>query len=252
MSLLRIALIVAIVTALPGAASSVSAQTTAILEGRVFDTSGGAISGAVVRVRSGAADFDASVRTDADGHYDIAAIPPAVYTVSVEAPGFSVDIVESLQIDAGRTVVYDFRLALAGRRETVLVRAETPVVERATAATNHAVTAATIRQVPLNGRHFTDLGLLGPESVAPSQAGYSSRPIRGVGVLALNIGGNREEAVAFVVNGITTNNLTFGSLIFEPPLASIEEVRVERSTYGAEYGHVSGAVVNIVTRSGSD
>ena len=79
----------------------------------------------------------------------------------------------------------------------------------------------------MNGRHFTDLGLLVPGSVASSQTGFSSRPIRGVGALAINIAGNREEAVGFLVNGVTSNNLTFGSLIFEPPLGSIQEFKVD-------------------------
>ena len=112
--------------------------------------------------------------------------------------------------------------------------------------------AETVQQIPLNGRHFIDLGLLVPGSVAPSQTGFSSRPIRGIGALAFNTAGNREEAVGFVVNGVSTNNLTFGSLIFEPPLASIQEFKVDNSAFGAEYGHVSGAIVNIVTRSGTD
>ena len=112
--------------------------------------------------------------------------------------------------------------------------------------------AQTVQQIPLNGRHFADLGLLVPGSVAPSQTGFSTTPIRGVGALAINTAGNREEAVGFLVNGVTTNNLTFGSLMFEPPLASIQEFKVDNSAFSAEYGHVSGAIVNIVTRSGTD
>ena len=129
---------------------------------------------------------------------------------------------------------------------------EMPLIDRATATVGHVVTAETVQQIPLNGRHFTDLGLLVPGSVAPSQTGFSSRPIRGVGALAFNTAGNREEAVGFLVNGVTTNNLTFGSLIFEPPLTSIQEFKVDNSAFGAEHGHVSGAIVNIVTRSGTD
>ena len=125
-----------------------------------------------------------------------------------------------------------------------------PLIDRATATVGHVVTAETVQQIPLNGRHFTDLGLLVPGSVAPSQTGFSSRPIRGVGALAFNTAGNREEAVGFVVNGVSTNNLTFGSLMFEPPLASIQEFKVDNSVFGAEHGHVSGAIVNIVTRVG--
>ena len=134
----------------------------------------------------------------------------------------------------------------------MIVRSETPLVDRASATVGHVVTAETVQQIPLNGRHFTDLGLLVPGSVAPSQTGFSSRPIRGVGALAFNTAGNREEAVGFKVNGVTTNNLTFGSLMFEPPLTSIEEFKVDNSVFSAEDGHVSGAVVNIVTRAGSD
>ena len=91
-----------------------------------------------------------------------------------------------------------------------------------------------------------------PGSVAPSQTGFSTTPIRGVGALAINTTGNREEAVGFVVNGITTNNLTFGSLSFQPSIASIQEFKVNNSAFSAEHGHVSGAIVGIVTRSGTE
>ena len=58
--------------------------------------------------------------------------------------------------------------------------------------------------------------------------------------------------MGYVVNGVTTNNLTFGSIGFPPPIASIQEFKVDNSTFSAEFGHVSGAIVNLVTRSGSD
>jgi TonB dependent receptor-like, beta-barrel len=107
-------------------------------------------------------------------------------------------------------------------------------------------------EIPLNGRHFVDLGPLVPGSVAPSQTGFSTTPIRGTGALAFNTSGNREEAVGYIINGVTTNNLTFGSIGFPPPVASIEEFKIDNSTFNAEYGHASGAIVNLITRSGSD
>jgi hypothetical protein len=228
------------------------AQTLAGLQGRVFDASGALIPNAVIRVRDESTAFELSARTDADGRYYIAAIPNGTYTVTAEATGFRTERIEALNVDVGRTLVRDFHLAVGEASETVLVRAEVPLIDRATATVGHVVTAETVRQIPLNGRHFTDLGLLVPGSVAPSQTGFSSRPIRGVGALAFNTAGNREEAVGFLVNGVTTNNLTFGSLIFEPPVTSIQEFKVDNSVFGAEQGHVSGAIVNIVTRSGTD
>jgi len=142
--------------------------------------------------------------------------------------------------------------AVGDTHETVVVRAESPLVDRASSTVGHVVTRQEIQEIPLNGRHFIDLSLLVPGSVAPSQTGFSTRPIRGVGALAVNISGNREEAVGFLVNGVSTNNLTFGSLIFEPPVGSIQEFKVDNSGLSPEHGHVSGAIANIVTRSGTD
>jgi hypothetical protein len=223
-----------------------------MLQGRVFDPSGASLPGADVNVSNDAIGFAVSVRTDSDGRYSIAAIPAGAYTVTVGAAAFRTEIVSDMILDVGRTVVRDFRLALGERSETVVVRQDVPLVERATATIGHVVTGETIEDIPLNGRHFLDLGLLVPGSVAPSQNGFSSRPIRGVGALAFNVTGNREEAVGFLINGLTTNNLTFGSLIFEPPLGSVQEFKADTSGLNPEHGHVSGAIVNIITRSGSD
>src|SRR4029450_12840247 len=67
-----------------------------------------------------------------------------------------------------------------------------------------------------------------------------------------NTASTREEAGGYIVNGVTTNNLTFGSIGFPPPVASIQEFKIDNSTFSAEYGHVSGAIVNLITRSGTD
>ena len=228
------------------------AQTLAGLQGRVFDASGALLPGAVIRVTNRSIGFDASAQADAEGRYYIPAIPNGTFAVTAEATGFRTERIDALDVDVGRTLVRDFYLAVGATTDTVVVREEVPLIDRATATIGHVVTAEAVQTIPLNGRHFMDLALLVPGSVGTSQAGFSSRPIRGVGALAFNTGGNREEAVGFMVNGVTTNNLTFGSLIFEPPLASIEELKIDNSTFSAEHGHVSGAVVNIATRAGTD
>jgi hypothetical protein len=232
--------------------SSVSAQTMAMLQGHVFDSSGAVLPGATIRVRDDSAGFDRTAITDVEGRYYLAAIPVGIYRVIVEAPGFRTEVIAELVVEVGRTLVRDFRLGVGDRAESVVVTAERPLLDRASSTLGHVVTEETVHEIPLNGLHFTDLGLLVPASVAPSQAGFSSRPIRGVGALAINTSGNREEAVAFNVNGVSSNNLTFGSLIFEPPLASVQEFKVDNSAFQAEHGHVSGAIVNIVTRSGGE
>ncbi len=233
-------------------ASTAGAQTTAALQGRVFDASGAVLSGVEIRVRNSLTGFDRAAPSDGSGRYHLDAIPPGSYEVTAASTGFRSEIIGQVIFEVGRTLVRDFRLEVGDRSETIVVTAEAPLIDRVTTNVGHVVTEQTVQDSPLNGRYLTDLALLVPGSVAPSQTGFSTTPLRGTGSLAINTAGNREEAVAFVVNGVTTNNLTFGSLMFQPPIASIQEFRVDNSAFSAEYGHVSGAIVNIVTRSGTD
>jgi Carboxypeptidase regulatory-like domain/TonB dependent receptor len=234
------------------AADPLYAQSTSTLQGRVVDLSEAVVPGATISVRSHSTGFVHFASTDAEGRYHVTAIPAGSYEVTASANGFRPEAIKELRIEVGRTLVRDFRLELGGQSETVVVQAELPLIDRVATTVGHVVAARTVQEIPLNGRHFTDLGLLVPGSVAPSGTGFSTTPLRGTGALAINTGGNREEAVAFLVNGVTTNNLTFGSLMFQPPIASVREFKVDNSAFGPEYGHVSGAVVNIVTQSGTD
>jgi hypothetical protein len=234
------------------AAGPLHAQSSAALRGHVFDASGAVIPAAFITIRSDATGFNQSVRVDDEGRYHFVAMTVGSYVVIASAAGFKSVAVEGLSLEVGRTLVHDFELPVGDTSETIVVQTTIPLVDRVTTTVGHIVTAQTVHEIPLNGRHFTDLALLVPGSVAPSQTGFSSRPIRGVGTLAFNTAGNREEAVAFQVNGVTTNNLTFGSLGFQPPIESIQEFKVDNSVFAAEHGHVSGAIVNLVTRSGTD
>jgi len=243
--------IAAHVLLLLGTAVAASAQTAGALQGRVFDASGAVLPNASVTLRNTADELVIVVSTDAEGRYQIPSVPPGSYQVTAAADGLRPEVIEALTFDVGRTLVRDFRLNIGGS-EAVIVAAELLLLDRATSTVGHVVSPQTVRGIPLNGRHFVDIGPLVPGSMAPSQTGFSTTPIRGTGALAFNTAGNREEAVGYIVNGVTTNNLTFGSIGFPPPVGSIEEFKVDNSTFKAEYGHVSGAIVNLITRSGSD
>jgi hypothetical protein len=109
-----------------------------------------------------------------------------------------------------------------------------------------------VKELPLNGRYFLDLGTLTPGSVTPPQNGFGTVPVRGTGSFAINTAGNREETVNYVINGITMNNLWFNSIAFQPSVSSVQEFKIDNSTFSAEYGQNSGAVVNIASRAGSN
>ena len=111
--------------------ASSAAQTTATLQGYVYDVSGAVVPGATVSVSNEDSGFDRSVAADPAGRYNLIGIPAGSYRVITEATGFRSETIEELIVDVGRTIVRDFRLDIGNSRETVIVRAELPLVERA-------------------------------------------------------------------------------------------------------------------------
>src|SRR5262249_29928541 len=159
------------------------------------------------------------------------------------------EIVRDLGIQVEQTAVQDFQLRIGDVSQQVIVTSNAPLVERVTTSVGQVINQQTVQEIPLNGRYFLDLGLLIPGSVTPPQNGFSAIPIRGSGSFAINTAGNREEAVNYMINGITLNNFWFNSIAFQPSISSVQEFKVDNSTLSAEYGQNSGAVGNLAVRS---
>src|SRR5262245_37000882 len=232
--------------------SPAHAQSTTTLQGRVVDPKGAVVPGVKVTARSQATGVERIARTDGDGAYQIAALPAGAYRVEVRSTGFQTQVVERLSVEIGRIVVQDFCLSVGDISQEVAVIPGGNQIERASTSVGQVIDQRTVQEIPLNGRYFLDLGLLIPGSVTPPQGAFSAAPMRGVGSLAINTAGNREETVNYMINGITLNNLTFSSISFQPPINSVREFKVDNSTFSAEYGQSSGAIVNIATRSGAN
>jgi hypothetical protein len=230
----------------------VLAQSTASIEGVVTDQQDAVVAGVEITASDPEIGVARATVTDSSGRYQIAALPVGNYLIEVRADGFKAQILERLRIEVGRTLSQDFRLEVGDVSQTVTVTSQGETIERSTVSVGHVTDREMVQDIPLNGRHFLDLGLLVPGSVTPPQGAFSSAPMRGVGALAINTAGNREETVNYMVNGITLNNLTFSSISFQPPITTIQEFKVDNSTFSAEYGQSSGAIVNIATRSGAN
>jgi len=230
----------------------VSAQSTASIEGQVFDQNGAAIPNVKIVARSPAIGVERTVLSDDAGRYLLAALPVGDYTIEVSAAGFKKQVVETLRIEVARKITQDFQLEIGDVSEQVTVSSVNDGIERSTTSVGQVGDRRAVQEMPLNGRYFLDLGLLVPGSVTPPQGAFSASPMRGLGSLAINTAGNREETVNYQVNGITLNNLTFSSISFQPSINTIQEFKADNSTFNAEYGQSSGAVVNIATRSGAN
>jgi hypothetical protein len=235
----------------PHYSASVAAQSTATVTGRVLDPNQAIVRGAKITAHNVATTIERVGETDHGGIYQIAALPVGIYRLEVQAKGFKTGILERLSLEVARVVVEDFYLEIGDVQQLVSVTSDAPLIDRATVSVGQVINQRAVQEIPLNGRYFIDLGLLIPGSVTPPQNGFLSPPTRGGGSLTLNTAGNREDTVNFQINGITLNDQVNNILNFNPPLTSVQEFKIDNSTFSAEYGRNSGAIVNVATRSGT-
>jgi carboxypeptidase family protein/TonB-dependent receptor-like protein len=216
------------------------------------DQHGAVVAGVKITASNPAISVEREAISDLNGRYQFAALPVGDYTVGASANGFKKQVIETLRIEVGRRITQDFQLEAGDISEQVIVDSTNEAIERTTTSVGHMIDRRAVQELPLNGRYFLDLNLLTPGSVTPTQTAFSTFPSRGVGALAINTAGNREEAVNFMINGITLNNMVFSSISFQPSIDTVREFKVDNSTFSAEFGQNSGGIVNIATRSGEN
>jgi hypothetical protein len=190
--------------------ASLFAQTLASVEGQVTDQSGALVANATVAVTNTATALSQTTKTDVNGNYRVPALPVGTYDVEVDASGLERQRAKSLILEVGRTTVQNFKLKVAHATQVVTVQSEAPVIEATTMTVGQVMDPKNVQQIPLNGRHFVDLGFLNPGSVTPPANGFLAQPIRGQGSLAFNTAGQREDAVNFLVNGINLADMGNG------------------------------------------
>src|SRR5215470_16960282 len=227
-------------------------QSTATLQGSVTDPKGDIVPNASITVRNEATSVERMAQSDSDGNYSIASLPVGAYTIEVQAQGFKRDLAQHVVVEVGRTIQRNFQLQVGDVSENITVTADNPVIESTTTSVGTVINQRTVQEIPLNGRHFVDLGLLIPGSVTPPQNGFLTAPLRGQGSFGLNTAGGREDTVNFMINGINLNDMVQNQITFQPSINTVQEFKADNSTFSAEYGRNSGAIVNIATRSGEN
>lgn len=233
------------------AAGSAWAQSTATLQGSITDAQGAVLPGVAITVHNTATNQERSIVTDASGQYVAAALAPGNYEVTAHLEGFA-DQKREVPLGPAQTVALNLKLSLGAITENVTVTGSSPLIDTATVSAGGAMAERTVQEIPLNGRHFVDLGPLMPGgSTSPQNAGLSA-PLRGQGSFSFMSAGNRETSVNMMVNGINLNDLSNSQVTFQPSINTVSEFKVDNSTFSAEYGRNSGAIVNVATRSGSN
>ncbi|HEY1270870.1 MAG TPA: TonB-dependent receptor, partial [Terriglobales bacterium] len=236
---------------MPIAAPSQDASTGAI-RGLVTDTAGARVNGASVAVVHLPTGMQRSVTSNHEGEYSFDLLPPGDYKARVEFSGMSPQTTPVLHVDVGGALELNFQLSIAGSRETMTVSGTPPLVETQPSAVSAVIDERAIADLPLNGRRFTDLALLAP-GVTTDPRGLTSSSH---GDLAF--GGVRGYQSSYLVDGTDNNNAFFSQARgrYRAPYQFsnevVQEFRVSSNSYGSELGRAGGAVVNIVTKSGSN
>ena len=232
--------------------ASAIAQSTGAIEGQIVDQHDAAVPDVQVVATNSETSTIRRTVTDESGRYQLVALSLGTYRIEVTHAGFQKQLIENLKLAIGQVINEDFQLKIGDVNQVVTVTSEHEMVEQSTIAVGHGVDQRMVQPLPLNGRYVLDLGLQVPGSVTSPQGACSSAPIRGLGSFAFTTAGNREETINYVINGVTLNNLTNSSITFQPSIGTVKEFKVDNSTFSADHGQSSGAIVTIATRSGTN
>src|SRR6266852_5516746 len=230
----------------------------ATLTGTVRDPSAAVIPNAQISITDVATGVTRNVSADSAGHYTAPNLLPGTYQVSVTAPGFSTQVRTGITLTVGAQQLLDIAMQVGQVNQTIQVAAEAPSVQLTSSTLSAEVSATTVRELPLNGRSWVDLGSLQPGVSQPNTQKpltVAGRGQRGFGT-QVSITGTRPDENLYRVDGINLNdyannspsNVTGGAAGVD----AIQEFTVLTGNYPAEYGRSSGGVVNAVTRSGTN
>lgn len=233
-----------------GATFAQSQATTGNIEGRVTDQNGAAVPNVTVTATNQDTGFEKSTNSSEEGTYTIVLLPPGNYKVTTTAvQGFGAATYQNVVVTVGGKTSLEIVLNVGGSTAVVDVQAGGEVVETTRTSVSTTVEQRSIVNLPVNGRNFLDFATLTPNVIRD--------PTRG-GDLA--VGGQKGTLNSIQVDGADNNNTFFGQSLgrtgTRPPyqfsIESVKEFQINQNGFSAEFGRAGGAVINVVTRSGTN
>src|SRR5215468_5884612 len=230
------------------------------ISGTITDPSQKLIPQAQVSITNVATGITTTVVTNSDGFFAAPNLLPSEYEITVTAKGFSTEVRKGITLTVGAQQDFNLTLHVGSAAKTVVeVSTEAPAVQLASSDISAVVTPSTMRELPLNGRSWTDLAALqlGVDTIQtqPTFATGADRGNRGFGQ-QLTISGARPQQNNYRLDGVSLNDYANGApgsvLGGNLGVDAIQEFSVLTSNYSAEYGKTSGGVVNAITRSGTN
>jgi hypothetical protein len=236
-------------------ARDASAQvTTADIVGTALDASGAVVPNVTVTVENIATHQIRTAHSGGSGDYALSLLQPGPYSVTVEAAGFKTFKVPNLLLAAGDRVRADARLQIGPQTQTVEVSGASVALQTDSSTLSTVVTERAVQDLPLNGRNYITLVQNTPGANAGNPNGISSgtRPDDRRQTNAVSANGQAEAYNGNLIDGMDNNELEQGLIIVRPAIDAIQEVKVDTNAFTAELGRTAGAVINVITKSGTN
>jgi hypothetical protein len=227
-----------------GQPNRLAAQTTSILQGTVTDQQHLPIVGAAIKISGPILAIEIEITSDANGSYRIPGLQPGTYSVEVAKPSFATKRYDTVAVTVNRLLILDVVLAISTAREVIAVSDRPSLLETTISSSGETILPQQIEQMPINGRNYLDLMQLVPGVTINRQADAGSDA-------ATPILGERGGNTLFLIDGMPNSNAVEGGPGAPFEQDSILEFQVLTSGYSAEFGHGSGGVVNVVSKSGT-
>jgi Carboxypeptidase regulatory-like domain/TonB dependent receptor len=221
----------------------------------VVDPSGAAVSGATVVLRNPDTGLQRRAKTNESGDYEFLAVPVGEkYSVQAEAKGFEKSVQSGIKLVLNQKYRADFKLVVGAVTATIEVRSSTTQVDTSSTQLGDVIEDKKMTSLPLNGRSYIDLlGLQAGVVPISSEGAVADRKVSGNGDSGqVSVNGQRESANSFLVNGGDVEESVDNGASIVPTLDSIQEFRLLTNSFNAEYGRFSGAIVNVLTKSGTN
>jgi hypothetical protein len=239
---------------------AIHAQTDAAqIEGTVLDSTGAAVSGAVILLKNQDTGAVRKVVSDSHGRFNFAALLRGNYSAEVKAAGFKSEV-EAFPLDVSQTQALNFKLEVGSVDTEVTVTSGAPLINTSTSSTGAVIEGRQVTELPLDGRNFTELATLVP-GVTRGAYGADAAGLNGnaetwrnseTGGAAISANGLRVQANNFELDGLDNNDALVNTIIFFPPVEATQQFRVTTSVAPAEFGRAGGAIIQTSIKSGSN
>ena len=223
---------------------------TGEIAGVVRDSSGGVLPGATVTATHAASGTVVERVTDGEGRFFLPALRIGLWDIAASLAGFATETRRGVVLEIGRTLSLEFTLGVQGVSERVIVQMTSPLLQSTTAEISDVIENREVVQLPLNGRNFVALAQLS-DSVAIPPGGTRGDALQQAGPLP-NVGGQRSGHNIYLLDGTKVTDELFNNLVINPSIDSIEEFKIQKSMYAAEFGGKASALINVATRAGSN